>query len=146
MCYSTWFHICLGNEISALHILITPPFREALNICKSSGFRVYAFLFLKKMKNNEKNWANKASRQGNRDCVDVSNLILKDWDTLAHTPRCTYRCILCVGWKMRVGMRLFYWDIFWLYVLLVYTLVTSLLRCCSCMSCVHNFPIIHVYI
>jgi len=48
MCYFTSLHIYLRNEISILHILIKPLFREDPNICKSSRFRLCALLFLKK--------------------------------------------------------------------------------------------------
>jgi len=69
----------LGNEVSHLHIQIKLLLREGLNICKSSGFRVYALLFWKeKEEKRGKNRANKAIRQQNRDYVNVNNLIHKD--------------------------------------------------------------------
>ena len=55
VCYFTWWHIYLGNKINALHNLIKPCFREGLNSCKSSGFRVCVLLFLNKRGKREKN-------------------------------------------------------------------------------------------
>ena len=88
----------MGNEISALHNRIKPLSREGPNICKSSGFRVCMLLFSKKKKKKRgKNGADKAIRQENDDCVDISNLIHKNSYTFAHTPMCTYHCILLCG-------------------------------------------------
>jgi len=64
----------LGNAISALHNIIKPHLKEGPSICKSSGFRVCAFLILKKKEKKEK----KAIRQQNSDRASVSNLIHKD--------------------------------------------------------------------
>ena len=69
ICYFSWLHICVSNEISALHNLIKSLFREGLNIYKSSGFRVCALSLWKKRR---KNGANKAIRQGNRDLMEIS--------------------------------------------------------------------------
>ena len=51
----------------------------------------------RKEKKKWENGANKAMRQGNRDRVDVSNLIHKSRCTVAHAPRFTYHCVLSVG-------------------------------------------------
>jgi len=62
-----------------------------------------------KKEENWKNGANKTIRQGNRDRVDVSNLIHKSWYTLAHAPMRSYHCMWSVEWKMRVNMLLLTW-------------------------------------
>ena len=116
-----------------MHNWIKPLFREDPNIYKSSRFRVCSLSFLEKRK---KNWAKKAIRQGNGDCVYVSNLIHKGWRIFAYAPRFTYHCILLCGWKVNVGMHF----VTRLCILFVYTLLIWLLQCCNCLSHVHDFP------
>jgi len=41
---------------------------------------------------------------------------------------------------------LFNLVIFWLHILFVYILMIWLLKWCNCLSCVHDFPIIYIYV
>jgi len=91
LCYFTWLHICLGNEISVLHILIGSHFREGPNIYKSGGY--YSCWRILNWKWSKKG-VKKAIRQENGDRVNDSNLVHKNWCTFAHAPRWKYHCIL----------------------------------------------------